>query len=100
MYGWRGRPSTSGARTGLDDPAGVEDGDAVGDRREDAEVVRDEDDREAGLAPESVEQADDPGLDRDVERGRRLVGDEQPRPQASATAIAIRWRIPPENWCG
>ena len=20
--------------------------------------------------------------------------------QASAIAIAIRWRIPPENWCG
>ena len=20
-------------------------------------------------------------------------------PQASATAIAIRWRMPPENWC-
>ena len=80
VYGWRGRPSTSVAAARLDDAARVEHGDPVGDRREDAEVVRDEDDREARLAPEPVEQADDPGLDGDVERGRRLVGDEQPRP--------------------
>ena len=68
------------ARTGLDDAPRVEDRDAVGDRREHAEVVRDQHDRELVLAAEPVEQAQDPRLHGDVERRRRLVGDQQPRP--------------------
>jgi hypothetical protein len=37
----------------------------------------------------------------DVERGGRLVGDQQrPGSQASAMAIMMRWRWPPESWCG
>ena len=40
-------------------------------------------------------------LDRHVERGRRLVGDQQTSGlHASAIAIITRWRMPPENWCG
>ena len=43
-------------------------------------------------------QVEDLRLDRDVERGRRLVGDEQRRDcSASAIAIMTRWRMPPEN---
>jgi hypothetical protein len=48
----------------------------------------------------SFDQLEDLRLDRDVERGRRLVGDEQVRAAASAIAIIARWRMPPENWCG
>ena len=43
-----------------------------------AEVVGDEDVGEAELVLEVVEQVDDLGLDRDVERAHRLVGDDQP----------------------
>ena len=39
-------------------------------------------------------------LDRDVERGRRLVGDDEAGLCRSAMAIATRWRMPPESWCG
>ncbi len=41
------------------------------------EVVGDEDDRRPGLVAQVAHQVEDLGLDRDVERGRRLVGDEQ-----------------------
>ena len=48
-----------------------------------------------------VQQLEDLRLDRDVERGRRLVGDQQRRDRTtSAIAIITRWRMPPENWCG
>ena len=45
------------------------------------EVVRDEEVGEVELVLEVLEQVDDLGLDRDVERGDRLVGDDQLRPQ-------------------
>ena len=64
----------------LDDVAGVHDGDRVAVLRHDAEVVRDEDHRHAELVLELGEQREDLILDRDVERGRRLVGEQQPRP--------------------
>jgi hypothetical protein len=41
--------------------------------------VRDQHDRKPLLAPEAIEQPDDPRLHRDVERRRRLVSDDQPR---------------------
>ena len=44
--------------------------------------------------------AEDLRLDRDVERGRRLVRDQQVGLHESAIAIIARWRMPPENWCG
>ena len=43
------------------------------------QVVRDEQDRHAVLALQVVEQREDLRLDRHVERGRRLVGDQQLR---------------------
>ena len=51
----------------------------VGDLGDHAQVVRDEDDRHAALVAELAEDFEDLGLDRDVERGRRLVGDQQLR---------------------
>ena len=61
----------------LDHPAGVHDDDPVGDLGDDAEVVGDEQDGHADVAPQLVEQRQDLRLDGDVEGGRRLVGDQQ-----------------------
>ena len=52
----------------LDQLAQVHDCDPVGDVADDAEVVGDEDVRQAEVVLEVVEQVDDLGLDRDVER--------------------------------
>ena len=52
---------------------------AVGVARDDAEIVRDDDDRDAEPARQVLHQLEDLRLDGDVERGGRLVGDEQLR---------------------
>ncbi len=53
--------------------------DAVGDVGDDAEVVRDQHDRGAEPLADVAHQVEDAGLDRHVERGRRLVGDQHLR---------------------
>src|SRR5215212_11802919 len=63
----------------LDDPAGIHHPDLVRDVGDDAEVVGDEDDRHPQFALKPLDQAQDLGLDRDVERGGWLVGDQQLR---------------------
>ena len=55
----------------------VHDGHAVGDVAHDREIVGDEEVREPELRLEILEQVDDLRLDRDVERGHRLVADDQ-----------------------
>ena len=57
----------------------VHDDDLVGDLGDDAEVVRDHDDRGAVVVLELVHQLEDLRLRRHVEGRRRLVGDEQRR---------------------
>ncbi|GAA0007739.1 hypothetical protein BRDID11002_77450 [Bradyrhizobium diazoefficiens] len=61
------------------------------------EVVRDEEIGEAVLALQVDQQIDHLRLDRDVERGDRLVADDQARPQRErpCDADALAW--PPEN---
>ena len=81
-------------------PARVHHQHVVGHLRDDAEVVRDHDDRHAELLLEAPQQPEDLRLHGDVERRRRLVGDEQRGFSESAIAIIARWSIPPENWCG
>ena len=71
----RAQDGLAGAR--LDDLPRVEDRNAVGDRRHDAQVVRDEDDRQVVLAAQAVEQPQDACLHGDVESCRRLIGDQQ-----------------------
>ncbi len=66
-------------RTDFDDPAGVDDRCAVREARHDAEVVGDEQDREAGGRPKVPQQFQDAGLHRHVQRGGGLVRDEQRR---------------------
>ena len=46
------------------------------------------------------EQLEDLRLDRDVERRRGLVRDEERGLEQSAIASITRWRMPPESWCG
>ena len=75
----------AGMRIGEDVPHGpvfehspaAHDDDPVGDLRHHAHVVGDEQDSGAGLAPQVAQQVQDAGLHRHVERGGRLVGDQQ-----------------------
>ena len=64
---------------GLHRLAGIHDGDAVAGFEDEAEIVRHEDHRRAELLAEPLDQFDDAGLDRHVERGRRLVEQKQRR---------------------
>ena len=66
-------------RRHLDDAAEVHDRDPVRDVPDDREVVRDEQVREVELVLQRLEQVDDLRLDRDVERGDRLVRDDEVR---------------------
>jgi hypothetical protein len=66
-------------RAFFDDAAGVHDGDAIGDLRDDAEIVGDEEQAELQFAAKTIEKIEDLFLYGDVERGRGLVGDEELR---------------------
>ena len=63
----------------LDALAAVHDQDVVGQLGDDAEVVGDDDDRGAELLLQVADQVEDLRLHGDVERGGRLVGDQQLR---------------------
>src|SRR5690606_26427131 len=60
------------------DTAAVEDVDSVAETCDDTEVVRDHHQRGAGSDHELLEQRQNLGLNRHVERCRRFIGDEQP----------------------
>ena len=53
-----------------------------------------------GAALHFPDELEDLRLRGDVERRGRLVGDQQAGSSTSAAAIMIRWRWPPESWCG
>ncbi len=65
----------------LDDLARVHDGDAVAGLGDDPEVVGDQEQRGAEVLAQVGEDAQDLRLDDDVQRGRRLVRDEELRAQ-------------------
>ena len=65
----------------LDDLAEVHDRDPVGDVADDGEVVGDEEVGQVELLLQLDEQVEHLRLDRDVERGHRLVGDDELRAQ-------------------
>ena len=64
----------------LDDAAGIHHDHVVAGFRDDAEIVGDENGGHAHFGLEAPHQIEDLGLHGDVERGRRLVGDEQRGP--------------------
>ena len=61
----------------LDDAAGVHDRYLVGELGDDAQIVRDQDDRRACFLAQHAHQVEDLRLDGHVERGGRLVGDKK-----------------------
>ena len=69
----------SGRRGNLDDLAQVHHRDAVADVLDHAQVVRDEEVGELELVLQVEEQVEDLRLDRHVERGDRLVGNDELR---------------------
>ena len=77
--GMRGGAEDARDRRLLDDPAGVHHEHAVAHLRDDAEVVRDEEHGHAQLARQPADQRQHLGLDGHVERGGRLVRDQQAR---------------------
>ena len=64
-------------RRRLDDLAGIHHQHAVAALGDHREIVGDEEDRQAELAPQPLEELQDLRLQRDVEGGGRLVGDQQ-----------------------
>ena len=77
VYGWSGSPEEGHDVGLLDDLAGVHDRDPIAHLGHDAEVVRDEHDRCAGLVAQVSHEVEDLGLDGHVEGGRGLVRDKQ-----------------------
>ena len=75
--GAAGRRRSPSPERALDDPAGVHHRHLVGHLGDHAEIVRDQDDRHAGLLLQVAQQVEDLRLHGDVERGGRLVGDQQ-----------------------
>ena len=67
------------ARRGLDDLAEVHDGDAVGHVLDNGEVVADEEQREAKLLLQVLQQVHDLRLDGNIEGRDRLIADDEIR---------------------
>ncbi len=71
------RSKTSATLPGLDRLAGIHHAEPVADVEDQAEVVADEQHRGAVLVAEVLDQIDDAGLDRHVERGGGFVEDQE-----------------------
>ena len=84
-------------------PSHFDDAPAVHDRHpraevpHQAEIVRDQEQRQPEALLQVHEQIDDLGLDGDIQRGHRLVGHRKAGSSASARAMPMRWRWPPLN---
>ena len=74
-----GEPNTWRDGPDLDDPPALHHDHAVGQVGDDAHVVGDQQDAGVDAVAQVAHQLEDLGLHRDVERRRRLVGDEQRR---------------------
>ena len=76
VYGCAGCSEHRERRARLDDAAAVHDGDVVAEMAHEAQVVADEDVRDAEALLQVEEQVHDLGADRHVERRQRLVEDD------------------------
>ena len=79
VYGCRGLREHLLGRPGLHEHPRVHDVHALAHAGDDAEVVRDQDQRRVLLGDELAQEVEDLRLDRHVERRRRLVGDQELR---------------------
>ena len=77
VYSWRRVGEDRARGAGLHDPAVAHHRDPVAQVGDDAEVVGDDQHAHVELRLQVTEQVEHLGLDRDVEGGGRLVGDEQ-----------------------
>ena len=82
VYGCRGRRSTSSVGPSSTSAAQVHDGDAVGDRPGQPQVVGHDDDRQAEVLAELHQQLEDLAAHRRVQVRHRLVGDDDLRVRA------------------
>ena len=64
---------------GLHDAAAIHDRDTIGVARDHAEIMRDQQQRRAGLTRNFFQEIQNLRLNRDVQRGGRLVGDDETR---------------------
>ena len=78
-YGWSGSREQRSGRLLLDDAAGIHHQDAVGEVEDRADVVADEEHREALLRLEPAHVLEDRVLHDDVEAGGRLVEEDELR---------------------
>ena len=84
----------------LDDVAEIHHRDAVGDVADDGEVVGDEEVGQPELVLEFAHRVQHLGLDRDVERARGFVTDDEVRVDGQGPREVTRCRCPPQNWWG
>src|SRR5579872_2168381 len=91
---WRGEDLLP--RRHFDDLAEIHHGHAMRHVLDDRKIVADEEEREAEFGLQILQQVDDLRLDRNVERGDRLIADDQVRlgrertRDADALALAAR----------
>ena len=84
----------------LDDAAEIHHRDAVADVLDHREVVRDEQIRQLQFVLQIHQQVDDLRLDRDVERGDRLVADDQVRVERQRAGDADALALPAGEFVG
>ncbi len=82
------------------DAAGVHDGDASGNLRDDRKTMRNKDVGQAEFALEFLQEEEDLRAHGNVERGDGLIGDDEFGFKMRARAMPMRWRWPPENSWG
>src|SRR5881409_4318873 len=82
------------ARTTFDDPAEVHDRHPVAHVLDDAEVVRDEEQRESEPPLQVLQEIEDLGLDGDIQRRHGLVGDDETRPDGERAGDADPLALP------
>ena len=84
----------------LDKAAHIHDRHLVADMAHDGEIVGDDEVGQAQFALQPRQEIEDFALHRDIEAGRRLVGDDELRRQRKRAATPTRRAWPPESWCG
>ena len=84
-------------RAAFDCTTRIHDNDLVAQLRRQPQVVGDENDRGTVLLLHLGNQAEDRRMYGRVQRGRRLVRDDEARVAGKANAISTRWHMPPDN---